>query len=135
MFKNYNLKLIALFAVCFSANDAQSQTLVHYWNFNTLADGTSTAVSPDFSLIPTNALITYPGTGAGYMDDVDGDVLNAQNGDAAGLGLRPRNPSNTRDLLIAFSTVGYENPIVKFATTKTNQGASEQIYSYSVDGG
>ncbi len=135
MFKNYNLKLIALFAVCFSANDAQSQTLIHYWNFNTLADGTSTSVSPEFSLIATNATITYPGTGAGYMDDVDGDVLNAQNGDAAGLGLRPRNPSNTRDLLIAFSTVGYENPIVKFATTKTNQGASEQIYSYSVDGG
>src|SRR5690606_10536229 len=114
---------------------AKAQTLLHYWNFNALPDGTSTSVAPDFSLVPGTASITYPGTGNGYMDDVDGDILNAQNGDMAGLGLRPRNPSNTRDLLIAFPTTGHENIVVKFATTKTNQGATQQNYSYSTDGG
>lgn len=112
-----------------------SETLVHYWNFNELPDGTATDVASDYSLIAGETSITYPGTGAGYMDDVDGDLLNAQNGDAAGFGIRPRNPSDTRDFLIAFPTTGYENVVLKFATTKTNQGASEQTYSYSLDGG
>lgn len=121
--------------LCMITQFAGAQTLLHYWNFNSLADGTVTSVASDYSLIAATASITYPGTGAGYMDDVDGDLLNAQNGDGAGSGLRPRNPSNTRDLLIAFPTTGHEGIVVKFATTKTNQGATEQIYSYSVDGG
>jgi len=135
MTNNYFKKLAAVAIMCTASHFAKAQTLLHYWNFNALPDGTSTSVAPDFSLVSGTASITYPGTGNGYMDDVDGDILNAQNGDMAGLGLRPRNPSNTRDLLIAFPTTGHENIVVKFATTKTNQGATQQNYSYSTDGG
>lgn len=135
MTNNYFKKLVAVAIMCTASHFAKAQTLLHYWNFNALPDGTSTSVAPDFSLVPGTASITYPGTGNGYMDDVDGDILNAQNGDMAGLGLRPRNPSNTRDLLIAFPTTGHDNIVVKFATTKTNQGATQQNYSYSIDGG
>lgn len=135
MIKNYTQKLIALALLCFASQFADAQTLLHYWNFNSLPDGTATNVAADYSLITGTTSITYPGTGSGYMDDVDGDILNAQNGDLAGLGLRPRNPSNTRDLLIAFPTTGYNDIVVKFATTKTTQGATEQMYSYSTDGG
>ena len=135
MTNNYFKKLVAVAIMCTASPFAKAQTLLHYWNFNALPDGTSTSVAPDFSLVPGTASITYPGTGNGYMDDVDGDILNAQNGDMAGLGLRPRNPSNTRDLLIAFPTTGHDNIVVKFATTKTNQGATQQNYSYSIDGG
>lgn len=126
-----SLLLLTLFT-----SAAISQTLVHYWNFNSLSSGTiSNAVAPDISLV-AGAGITYPGTGAGYVDRVDpGSDLNAQNSDAAGYGLRPRNPSDSRELLIAFPTTGYTDITLKFSTTKTNNGATEQYYDYSLDGG
>lgn len=112
---------------------AQTQQ-IHYWNFNALPSGTLTTVAPDASLLPTGTAISYPGTGAGYMDNVAGSLLNAQNGDAAGLGLRPRNPSNTRALLVNAPTTGYQNIVIKFATTRTTQGAATQNYSYTLNG-
>jgi len=108
----------------------------HYWNFNSLV-GTLTSVGPDASLVAgSTANITYAGTGAGYMDSFSpATMLNAQNGDADGMGLRVRNPSNTRSLLIAAPTTGHKNIIVKFATAKSSaSGASVQNYSYSLDG-
>ncbi|KAB1154939.1 hypothetical protein [Flavobacterium luteum] len=111
--------------------------LFQYWNFNALPSGTLTSIAPDASLINSNsAAITYIGAGAGYMDQyTPGAALNAQNGDIDGLGLRLRNPSDTRNLLITASTVGYKNVIVKFATARSSiAGASIQNYSYSIDG-
>lgn len=108
----------------------------HYWNFNALA-GTLTTIGPDASLIAgSGANIAYPGTGAGYIDSFSpATILNAQNGDADGMGLRVRNPSNTRSLVISASTSGYKNIVVKFATAKSSaSGASVQNYSYSLDG-
>lgn len=110
--------------------------LLHYWNFNALPTGNLTTVNADYSLIAAGtAAITYAGTGAGYMDQVTpGSTLNVQNGDAEGLGLRVRNPSNTRNLDIKASTAGYTNIVIKFATERTGSGATEQQYSYSIDG-
>jgi len=120
------------------AQVATAQSLVHYWDFNALPQE-GTIVNPIAANL-TNisgaaTSVIYAGTGGGYLDSVEGDLLNAQNGVAAGLGLRPRNPSDTRSLLIAFPTTGYENVMVKFATTKTSAGATEQNYAYSLDGG
>lgn len=118
-----------------TAAHLKAQTLLHYWNFNSLPSGTLTSVASDYSLVSAGS-ITYPGTGSGYMDNVNpGSALNARNGDAVGLGIRPRNPSDTREFLIAAPTSGWEGIIIKFATTRTTQGASEQYYSYSIDGG
>ena len=111
--------------------------LFQYWNFNALPSGTLTTIAPDASLININsAAITYTGSGAGYMDQFGpGSILNSQNNDVAGLGLRLRNPSDTRNLLITASTSGYKNVIVKFATARSSAaGASIQNYSYSIDG-
>jgi hypothetical protein len=108
----------------------------YYWNFNALA-GTLTSVGPDASLVAGNtASITYAGSSAGYMDSFSpATTLNAQNGDADGMGLRVRNPSNSRSLVIAAPTTGFKNVIVKFATAKSSvSGASTQKYSYSIDG-
>ena len=123
-------------AVVISVNPVPAAAVIHYWNFNMLPTGTLTAVNADMSLVTTTtATITYPGTGAGYMDQVNpGSLLNAQNGELEGLGLRVRNPSNTRTLDIKASTSGYKNIVVKFATEKTGSGATEQNYSYSLDG-
>lgn len=111
--------------------------LIHYWNFNSLAAGTLTSVASDNSLItPNTTSITYAGTGAGFMDQVSpGSLINSQNGIIDGLGLRVRNPSDTRSLIISASTLGYKNIVVKFATVRSSSaGASIQNYSYTIDG-
>jgi len=132
----HNYKKAFLPLLLLTAFMAQAQTLLHSWNFNSLPTGTiTTAVAADYSLPSGTTLITYPGTGAGYVDRVDGDLLNAETGVVAGFALRPRNPSNTRELLIAFPATGYKDLVMTFATTKTAQGATEQTYSYSLDGG
>ncbi|HLN95540.1 MAG TPA: Ig domain-containing protein [Flavobacterium sp.] len=115
---------------------ASPAILVHYWNFNSLPTGTLTTVAPDSSMLAAGtASITYPGTGAGYLDQVNpGSDLNAQESAPAGLALRIRNPSDTRTLLIKASTTGYKDVVVSFATTRTSSGASEQVYSYTIDG-
>ena len=109
--------------------------LIHYWNFNNLPTGTiSNPVNATFS-VNTTASISYVGTGAGYTDlYTPGSVLNVRNNDADGAGIRFRNPSNTRSVIISASTVGYRNIAVLFATYRTNSGAQTQNYSYSVDG-
>ena len=111
--------------------------LLNYWNFNNLATGTLTNVNADTSLLSTStATIKYTGTGAGYMDQyTPGSALNAQNSDVAGLGLRFRNPSDTRNIIITAPTTGYKNVVMKFATARSSaSGASIQNYSYSLDG-
>jgi hypothetical protein len=110
--------------------------LVHYWNFNALPSGTLTTINADSSLITSStSTVTYPGTGAGYMDQVSpGSSLNTQNSAIDGLGLRVRNPSDTRSLIITASTSGYKNIVVKFAAERTSAGATVQNYSYTIDG-
>jgi len=111
--------------------------LLHYWNFNNLVTGTLTTVNADSTLITTStANITYTGTGAGYMDQyASPSTLNAQNGDVSGLGLRFRNPSDARNVIITAPTTGYKNVVLKFATARSStSGASVQNYSYSLDG-
>ncbi|AWI25961.1 Ig domain-containing protein [Flavobacterium pallidum] len=119
-----------------SVSPIPEAALIHYWNFNSLPTGTLTTVNADFSLLAAaNTTITYPGTGAGYMDQVTpGSALNTQSDDAEGLGLRVRNPSNTRSIDVKASTLGYTDIVIKFATERTGSGASEQQYSYSIDG-
>ncbi|OIQ22437.1 MAG: hypothetical protein BM557_00160 [Flavobacterium sp. MedPE-SWcel] len=134
MLNNYAKKMLMLLAFCLVTTVSSAQSLMHYWNFNDVSD-TVEMVEADYSIVAGTTSITYPGTGSGYMDDVSGNILNAQNGDPAGNGLRPRNPSNTRSLVIAFPTTGYEDLTVSFATKRTGSGATEQYYSYSIDGG
>ncbi|OYU80355.1 MAG: hypothetical protein CFE23_09830 [Flavobacterium sp. BFFFF1] len=118
-----------------TVNPMPVAALIHYWNFNALPTGTLTTVNSDVSLTTSAGTITYPGTGAGYMDQVTpGSLINVQNGAVEGLGLRVRNPSNTRNLDIKASTVGYTNIVIRFATERTGSGATEQQYSYSIDG-
>lgn len=114
----------------------KASEVVHYWHFNALPSGTiTTPVAADVSKL-TGAEITYPGTGAGYMDNVDpGSTVNAQSGQPAGLGLRPRNPANTRELIIVAPSTGYEKLVVSFAVMRSSSGAAQEEFSYSIDGG
>ena len=129
------LHLLLFFFLTLLVGNVSAQKIIHYWHFNNLASGTLTSVSPDSTLV-TGASITYPGTGAGYMDNVSpGSSENTRYSTSVGLGLRPRNPSNTRYFTMAMPTTGYEKIEIKFATAKTTQGATDQNYEYSIDAG
>ncbi len=111
-----------------------ANTLIHYWHFNNLAEGVLTTVAADFSL-NQGAVITYPGTGTGFLDRTDGTLLNASMGAPAGYGLRVRNPSNTRELIIVAPSTGYRELQLSFAVHRTSSGAQSQQLFYSADGG
>jgi hypothetical protein len=110
--------------------------LIHYWHFNNLPSGTLVEVMADSS-IKGGAVITYPGTGAGYMDRVSGEgsELNAQYGQPAGNALRVRNPSNTRSMEVKIPSFGYKDLAINWASVRTSNGAQKQIVYYSTDEG
>lgn len=119
----------------------EESVLVHYWHFNAL-NGDVTEVPSDYSATHT-PLITYPGTGDGYMDErthrIEDPVsnLNLQMDQQPNQGavLRVRNPSDTRELIIDAPTAGFRNPQFAYATTSTSNGATSQILLYSTNGG
>ncbi len=120
--------------------------LIHYWHFNDLDDGDLDTVVADFSMVGT-ASITYPGlapeTPAGVMDrrshnnsnPVSNFNLRLDQMPDAGNVLRVRNPSDENKLRIAVPTTGYRDIVVSFATTRTNNGAQEQSFHFSIDQG
>lgn len=111
--------------------------LLHYWNFNALPTGAlTTPIIADFTLLnASNPNLVYEGSGPGYADQfTPGAELNARNGDLPGLGIRFRNPSDTREVVISTPTNGYKQPILKFVTFRTGSGAQTQNFSYSIDG-
>lgn len=109
--------------------------VIHYWHFNDLPSGTLTSAVADVSALG-GAEITYPGTGDGYMDRVDpGSDLNAREGALAGFGLRPRNPANTRELIITTPSTGYKDIVVTFAVQRSSSGAQQEEFYYSANGG
>lgn len=121
-----------------------SAVLIHYWHFNNLPnEAITTPVEADFSQFGLTASMTYPGTGEGYVDirtHRDADPVsnfNLRMGQAADQGavLRLRNPANTRQLLIEAPTNGFKELVVTFATTRTENGAKQQEFHISADGG
>jgi hypothetical protein len=125
----------------FVEGQSNQPELIHYWHFNTLS-GTIESVSSDYSSI-MDAVISYPGTGEGYMDErTHNDSnpvsnLNLHLGQEPNQGavLRVRNPSITRELLITSPTLGYKDINITYATTRTSNGATLQALYYSYDGG
>ena len=104
--------------------------LLHYWHFNNLPSGNLSDIDADLSLTG-GACISYPGSGDGYLDRVsDGSDLNAVDGKEKGYGLRVRNPSDIRELLIATPTNGYKNITISYAAKRTNNGARWQQVQY-----
>lgn len=108
--------------------------LIYFWNFNSIS-GTVTEVLPDYQATKALAKISYPGTGTGYMDVFSpGYDVNLRKSEEAGSGLRARNPSNTRSLILELPTTGFKKVVLSYATAKTSSGAASQIFSYTVNG-
>jgi len=115
-----SLSLTAVFEI-----DQNPPVPLHAWHFNDLPSGTLTAVAADVSVLG-GAVITYPGTGAGYLDRVSpGTDLGALPDTPAGYGLRARNPSDTRELVLTVPSTGHRDLELRYAVTRTVNGAQE----------
>ena len=134
--------------------NAQTTTLIHYWNFNTLA---GPYIHPNIPPIPADytvqdsAYLEYyllPGTsatwastnnaGGAQIDNVAStDTSNLRQGAVSGLALRCRNPVDSSELRWHIPSTGFTNLVIKFATETSSiaSGDSAQDYSYSTDGG
>jgi hypothetical protein len=111
-------------------------SLLHYWHFNDLPEeGLPDKVVTDYSY-GINGHISYPGTGSGYMDRVsDGSGINLQLAQPEGFGLRVRNPSDTRELVLHASSEGFRDLHFQFAVKRTLIGATSQALFVSPDDG
>lgn len=114
------------------APDPNPPVVVHAWHFNSLPAGTLTSVPADLATGGA-PLITYPGTGAGYLDAVAGTDVLALPGQAAGTGLRVRNPSDTRELLVTLPMTGYGTPRLEMAVWRSTEGPREVVLQYACD--
>ena len=127
--------------------------LIYYWHFNNLINFTTSAASPSTfpvirpnytTLDSTKSFIKYAplsgttGNVATYYDYVSpGDTVNARFGTVAGYGLRPRNPSDSMQLMVYIPSTGYKNIIIKYETQKSSasNGAASDSMDYSLDSG
>lgn len=110
--------------------DPAAVVMIHYWHFNDLPAGPLTSVPVDLTLVG-QPVITYPGSGAGYLDRVAGADLNAEPDIPAGYGLRVRNPSDTRELKIELPTTGYTDVVLSLALWRSANGAQEVTLAYA----
>jgi hypothetical protein len=118
------------------------KALIHYWHFNDQKEP-SLPIESDFSINELSAAISYPGTGAGFMDyrtvrpQDPASNLNLRMGQEPDQGavLRVRNPAEGRVLLVEAPSTGFEDLVVMFAITRSSDLAGEQQFFYSADNG
>ncbi|WP_076026754.1 CotH kinase family protein, partial [Cnuella takakiae] len=120
-------------AIFQSKSVTESGKVITYWHFNTLPSTSTIAAADADTSLTGRSVITYPGTGAGYMDRTTGSAVNAQFNQPLGYSLRVRNPASTRYLLMSTPTTGYKNIILKYATVRTTSGAEYQRILYTND--
>lgn len=107
-------------------NPNSENTLLYYWSFNN-SSSMANVITADVSQG------TYELSYDAVWDDVsEGSDMNARNNAVAGSALRLRNPAGT--FIIKVSTLGHKDIVMKYAVTRTNNGAQENIISYSVNG-
>ncbi len=137
-------------ALLWISKDSKAQTLIHYWNFNSLSIADTFPNIPvlkaNYSLIDTNkAVVAYiPQSGvsvksedSAWIDNVAGIALNAQQGAAAGQALRVRNPTDAMELRLYIPTTNYNSVVVNYAllSSSASSGMGTQLFDYSVDSG
>lgn len=152
-------KIVQNFLLCsivlaLSVTQGRSQSkLVHYWNFNTYSavEHTDTihAIPADYTTVTSRtASILYaeiPGTSSSFSSYIDGyptiptdyDTINLRLGDTAGISLRPRNPTDSMQLLFYIPTTNYKNIVLTYATYSSSVGSGplHQVFDYSLDSG
>ncbi len=115
--------------------------LLHYWHFNGVSDYAN-SITADFTHNGiTPGIVVYAGKDgtvsageAGNMDGVGtGSTLNLVGDAPSGSALRPRNPSNEKELIFTLPSRGYGDLKLAYATHRTNNGAQTQRLFYTTN--
>ena len=115
--------------------DADFQPWVmQYWHFNDRASGTFTTAAAD-SCLGLPGTLTYPGSGAGYLDTGVGVALNAQHGAGAGRSLRAHNPATARELRMVLPMIGSAGARLALTGWRSPGGAREVRLEYTTSPG
>ncbi|MBN2728419.1 MAG: lamin tail domain-containing protein [Bacteroidales bacterium] len=138
--KNFFL-LLAFIGI---AGTAMSQDLICAWHFDTLqaSPNTQVVIPADSGIMDGVATIYLDGTagssawGTTELNSFGGTLLNdGRLTPMATSDLAVVNSSaNGKSMVIGFSTFGYENPILSYATRGSGTGFSTHVYAYSTDG-
>jgi hypothetical protein len=132
---NKILPVVTLLILSF--NSLFSQTLLHYWNFNTTTS-LEAHLAPSYTV--GGGTLAYAGGSTGTIDLAGGTGqdfsvanLNARNGDVSGNHLRNNLPIGST-LSFSLPTTGYSNVVFKYATRRSGSGAGTQHIEYSTNG-
>lgn len=130
------LLITAVLIIC-ASKVVFGQTLVHYWNFNTVTSQEA-QLTPSYTI--GGASLVHIAGGASVIDVAGGTGqnfnvlnLNARNGDGAGNHLRFNSPIGGA-LFFSLPTTGFSDPVIKYATRRSGSGAGTQEIAYSVNG-
>lgn len=130
--------LSALAAIAFAGN-ISAATIV-YWNFNNPTGTPPTAWTGNIAGDIGTGSLSMAGWGGG-TDLFAGSTINAQGGAAAeeslsltGGGSSAPFPGNGTYIQLSFSTTGFENIVVSFATRGTSTGFNSSDWLYSTNG-
>jgi hypothetical protein len=138
--------VLSLVAMVAAGEGSARGALIAYWNFNGLS--IAAASTPGSGGVPTS-IAADQGSGtlslAGYggtVDDFAGSTINAISPDLAEESLSPIAagpaagpfPGNGTYIDTTFSTLGFEDVVVTFATRGTATGFNSGLWSYSTDG-
>ncbi len=116
-----------------AAKTEDTGILLYYWNFNSTATPTSfqdpniALVDGSIGYIASESSQLTTGTGQSFA------TLNAKNSDPAGAHLRLNNPIGS-SLIFNLSTIGYQDPVMKYVTRRSGSGAATQKISYTTNG-
>ena len=128
-----SLSIVALIGL---AADAHAQSVLSYFNFNSLPTSGAidvTAVAPN---IGSGSLESNFSTGIARANP--GSTVNAENADPAGIALAMGNVNdinNGRYLQLNLSTEGFSGLTLSFAAARSSNGFNNNQFSYSTDGG
>src|SRR5688572_9779832 len=124
--KQLHTIIVAFCAAFLFTINAESQTLVHYWNFNNSAS-LNDLLTPGTSIV-SGASITHQAGGTSAIQTTSNTTgqgfevtnPNARNSDVAGSHLRFNNPIGG-GLVFAVPTTDYKNIVLKLATRRSAQ--------------
>ena len=114
------------------AKTTQTETLVHYFNFN----DTDALLNPTFTLLTANIHPELPSEGDSEITFATGQGFAAENarfGNEAGTHLRVNYPLNV-SITFDVPTTGFSEIKFSYETRRSGQGAGKQIIEYSTDG-
>lgn len=121
-----------------SLTASEEEVLIHYWNFNDIPNNTDFSTTHPELLDVTSrhygAFLSYNGDRWDRVNDPtplnNREELYDEEDDRA---LRLRNPAGS--FTLSLPTTGYTDIVLRYAATRTSNGAQEQEVAYSVNGG